>query len=147
MYNWDTLAFVSAIIPTMSMCLICFIPESPTWLMSKRNETRCRASLRRLRDSRCDVDAEVNNLKVFFKTNESTSFKDKFQLIKQPSIYKPFVIISLYFLLSQLSGYVIITSYAVDIIKVLPLLLDKDFVLCIITLTIIYLFAEFRYKY
>lgn len=125
-FNWDTLAFVSAIFPITSIFLTFIIPESPTWLMSKRKETLCRTSLRRLRDSKCDVDAEVNNLVLFFKTNESTSIQEKFQLIYQPSTYKPFVILSLYFLLSQFSGFVVITCYAVEIIKVLLLKKKKN---------------------
>lgn len=117
--NWDTLAFINAIVPAVALCLSFFIPESPTWLISsKRDENRCRASLRRVRDSKCDVDTEIKDLITFSKANESTSFKEKFRLICQPSTYKPFVIVSIYFLLSQFSGLNIVTFYAVDVIKV-----------------------------
>lgn len=117
--NWDTLAFINAIVPMVSLFLAFFIPESPTWLISsKKDETRVRASLKRVRDSKCDVDTEMNDLITFSNANESTSFKEKLRLICQPSTYKPFIIVSFYFLLSQFSGLNIITFYAVDVIRV-----------------------------
>lgn len=117
--DWDTLAFINATVPMLSLLLAFFIPESPSWLISsKRDETRCRASLRRVRDSKCDVDTEVNDLIAFSKANGSTSFKEKLQAISQPSTYKPFIIVSLYFLLSQFSGLNVVTFYAVDVMRV-----------------------------
>lgn len=118
-FDWDTLAFMNATVPIIALCLTFFIPESPSWLISsKKDEIRCRASLRRVRDSKCDVDVEMNDLITFANANESTSFKEKLRLICQPSTYKPFVIVSLYFLFSQFSGLNVVTFYAVDVIKV-----------------------------
>jgi len=117
--DWDTLAFFNATIPTIALFLAFFIPESPTWLISSKNdENRCRASLRRVRDSKCDVDTEVNDLLMCSSADEKTSFKEKVRLICQPSAYKPFVIVSIYFLLSQFSGLNVVTFYAVDVIRV-----------------------------
>lgn len=118
--DWDTLAYINAVVPAIALFLAFFIPESPSWLLlSKKDEDRCRASLKRVRDSVCDVDTEVNDLKTFSKTNESSaSFKEKLRLIGQPSTYKPFVIVSIYFLLSQFSGLNAVTFYAVDVIRV-----------------------------
>lgn len=117
--DWDTLAFINAFLPVVALFLAFLIPESPSWLISsKKDEDRCRASLKRVRDSRCDVDIEVNDLIMFSKSNGSTSFKEKWRLTCQPSTYKPFVIVSLYFLLSQFSGLNVVTFYAVDVIRV-----------------------------
>lgn len=117
--NWDTLAYINALVPTIALFLAFFIPESPTWLISsKKDETRCRASLKRVRDSKCDVEIEVKDLIMFSKANESPSFKEKLRLICQPSTYKPFIIVSIYFLLSQFSGLNVVTFYAVDVIRV-----------------------------
>ncbi|KAL5242630.1 hypothetical protein ACI65C_010040 [Semiaphis heraclei] len=116
--NWDTLAYFNASMPAIALCLVFFIPESPTWLISSKNdENRCRASLRRVRDSKCDVDTEVNDLLVCSSADEAISFKEKIRLICQPSAYKPFVIVSIYFLLSQYSGLNVVTFYAVDVIR------------------------------
>lgn len=117
--DWDTLAFINAIAPAMSLLLAFFIPESPSWLISsKRDETRCRASLKRVRDSKCDVETEVKDLLTFSEANKSTTFKEKLRVLSQPSAYKPFVIVSLYFLLSQFSGLNVVTFYAVDVMRV-----------------------------
>jgi len=117
--DWDTLALFNATMALMALCLAFFIPESPSWLISSKNdETRCRASLRRVRDSKCDLDTEVNDLLMFSRADESTSFKEKLRLICQPSAYKPFVIVSIYFLLSQFSGLNVVTFYAVDVMRV-----------------------------
>lgn len=117
--DWDTLAFMNALVPAIALVLGFLIPESPSWLISsKKDETRCRASLKRVRDSKCDVDIEVNDLITFSRANGSTSFKEKLRQICRPSAYKPFVIVSIYFLLSQFSGLNIVTFYAVDVIKV-----------------------------
>lgn len=124
--NWDTLAFINATVPCLALFLALFIPESPSWLISsKKDETRCRASLKRVRDSKCDVEIEVNDLLMFSKANESFSFKDKLRLICQPSTYKPFFILSFYFLLSQFSGLNIVTFFAVDVIRVSVLSLQS----------------------
>lgn len=116
---WDQLAYFNAAVPAIALLLAFFIPESPSWLISsKKDEIRCRASLRRVRDRKCDVDTEVNDLVMFSKANDSTTFNEKLQLICRPSTYKPFVILSLYFLLSQFSGLNVVTFYAVDVIRV-----------------------------
>jgi facilitated trehalose transporter len=117
--DWDTLAFLNATMPAMALLLAFFIPESPTWLISSKNdEIRCRASLRRVRDSKCDVDTEFNDLRMSSRMDESLSFKEKLRLICRPSAYKPFLIVSIYFLLSQFSGLNVVTFYAVDVIRV-----------------------------
>lgn len=117
--DWDTLAYFNSTMPAIALCLAFLIPESPSWLISSKNdENRCRASLRRVRDSKCDVDTEVNDLLMFSREDESTSFKEKVRLICRPSAYKPFVIVSIYFLLSQFSGLNVVTFYAVDVIRV-----------------------------
>ncbi|XP_025199002.1 facilitated trehalose transporter Tret1-like [Melanaphis sacchari] len=124
--NWDSLAFFNATIPTIALLLAFFIPESPSWLISSKNdEIRCRASLRRVRDSKCDVDTEFNDLLMSSRTDESTSFKEKLRLICRPSAYKPFVIVSFYFLLSQFSGLNVVTFYAVDVIRDSGSTIDK----------------------
>ncbi|KAF0748409.1 facilitated trehalose transporter Tret1-like [Aphis craccivora] len=116
--DWDKLALFNATMPAMALFLAFFIPESPSWLISSKNdEIRCRASLRRVRDSKCDVDTEFNDLLMSTKTDESTSFKEKLRLISRPSAYKPFIIVSIYFLLSQFSGLNVVTFYAVDVIR------------------------------
>ncbi|VVC33703.1 Hypothetical protein CINCED_3A016009 [Cinara cedri] len=124
--NWDQLAYFNAAIPTVALFLAFFIPESPSWLISsKKDEVRCRASLRRVRDNKCDVDTEVNDLIMFSKANDSTTFNEKLQLICRPSTYMPLVILSLYFLLSQFSGLNIVTFYAVEVIKDSGSTIDK----------------------
>ncbi|XP_026818603.1 facilitated trehalose transporter Tret1-like [Rhopalosiphum maidis] len=124
--DWDTLAFLNATMPAMALLLAFFIPESPTWLISSKNdEMRCRASLRRVRDSKCDVDTEFNDLRMSSRMDESLSFKEKLRLISRPSAYKPFLIVSIYFLLSQFSGLNVVTFYAVDVIRDSGSTIDK----------------------
>ncbi|XP_060866654.1 facilitated trehalose transporter Tret1-like [Metopolophium dirhodum] len=124
--DWDTLALFNATMPVIALFLAFFIPESPSWLISSKNdENRCRASLRRVRDSKCDVDTEVNDLLMFSRAGESTSFKEKVRLICRPTAYKPFVIVSIYFLLSQFSGLNVVTFYAVDVIRDSGSTIDK----------------------
>jgi len=123
---WDKLAFINAVFPAVALFLAFFIPESPSWLISsKKDENRCRASLHRVRDSKCDVDTEVQDLVMFSRANGSLTFKEKLRLICQPSTYKPFVIISIYFLLSQFSGLMVVTCYAVDVIRESGTTIDK----------------------
>lgn len=132
--DWDKLAFFNATMPAIALLLAFFIPESPSWLISSKNdEIRCRASLRRVRDSKCDVDTEFNDLLMSTKTDESTTFKEKLRLISRPSAYKPFIIVSIYFLLSQFSGLNVVTFYAVDVIRVsVVALIITSALLCII---------------
>lgn len=117
--DWDMLALMNAVVPTIAFFLIFFIPESPSWLISsKKDKARCRASLRRLRDNVCDIDTEMEDLFIFSNMNESLSIKGKIKLICQPFTYNPFMIVMVYTVLSQFSGYNVVTFYAIDVLKV-----------------------------
>ncbi|XP_050423740.1 facilitated trehalose transporter Tret1-like [Adelges cooleyi] len=124
--DWYTLAYFNALLSTTALCAAFFIPESPSWLISsQKDEKRCKASLKRVRDSTCDVDVEVNNLVTFSENNTKLSAKKKLKMICQASTVKPFLILTTYFILSQYSGLNVVTFYAVDIIKDSGSTLDK----------------------
>lgn len=117
---WPILALISGVIPTIAFISSFFLPESPTWLLSRGLTEQGRQSLKKLRGDGCDVDAELQELIDFTKrtnSNQKPSAKETFRAVIHPSAIKPFAILSLYFLVYQFSGVNPVTFYAVEIFQ------------------------------
>lgn len=121
-FEWRTLAWISCIIPVLSICTSFLLPESPSWLISSGQKHKCFNSLKKLRGSTCDVQREVNTLVEFserHKTATNMTVQQKLTAIFHPSILKPFLILTTYFLIYQMSGTNPLTFYSVNIFKLI----------------------------
>lgn len=119
--DWRTLAWISSIIPILSICTSFLLPESPSWLVSSGQKHKCFNSLKKLRGSTCDVQREVNTLVEFTEKHKSATNMTATQKILamfHPSILKPFLILTTYFFIYQMSGTNPLTFYSVSIFKV-----------------------------
>ncbi|XP_075238185.1 facilitated trehalose transporter Tret1-like [Lycorma delicatula] len=120
LYSWPVLALASSIIPMIALLASFFLPESPSWLLSHGQVEECSASLVRLRGPTCDVEEELQDLISFSQRNNLDhllSVKEKVQAILHPSALKPFIILSLYFIIYQFSGVNPVTFYAVEVFQ------------------------------
>jgi hypothetical protein len=119
-FNWNTIALLSSFVPMVGFVTGWLLPESPTWLASMGRHNSCKDSLSKLRGRTCDIDREANALKSFNEQNNihKPNWKETLAAIVHPSSIKPFIILSLYFLIYQFSGVNPVTFYAVEVFKV-----------------------------
>ncbi|KPM05562.1 Facilitated trehalose transporter Tret1-like protein, partial [Sarcoptes scabiei] len=112
--SWKPLAAIS-MIPTILMSIFMFfMPESPSWLLSKGHTDEASKSLRRLRGQASDCDQELSVL----RSESDTSKKGQgFQLSSYGlrSHWMPLILALLLMLFQQFSGINAIMFYATKI--------------------------------
>ena len=121
MCTWKTLAWISSVIPMFSFFASFLLPESPSWLVTSGRKHKCFNSLKKLRGSTCDVQREVNTLVEFSeRQNSSTKMtaKQKLRNLCQAAVLKPFLILTTYFFIYQMSGCNPLMFYVVNIFEV-----------------------------
>ncbi|XP_063604196.1 facilitated trehalose transporter Tret1-like [Penaeus indicus] len=113
--NWWWLAFVGSIIPLIFTTLMCFVPETPRWYISRDRVEDAQASLEWLRGSASDVDFELDAIQRNYEIakQESSSLKDLFRR----QYAKPFLLAMGLMLFQQLSGINAVIFYTVSIFK------------------------------
>lgn len=113
--NWWWLAYVGAIIPVVFTTLMCFVPETPRWYISKDRVDDAERSLQWLRGSAADVEFELGAIQENYELakQESSSFKD----ILSKQYARPFLLSTGLMLFQQLSGINAVIFYTVDIFE------------------------------
>jgi len=99
--------YISGII-CFVLCLILIIifiwlPESPHHLVKMKEEEKARASIHWYHRD-CDVESELQALKLFLEKNKSLPFMDVLKEFKIPYIWKAQVLVSLCFMYLQICG-------------------------------------------
>lgn len=113
--NWWVLAYVGALVPLIFSTMMCFVPETPRWYISKDRVEDARSSLQWLRGSTSDVEYELEAIQVNFEmaSQESSSLKDIFNR----SHIRPFLLSLGLMLIQQLSGINAVIFYTVSIFE------------------------------
>ncbi|XP_068228808.1 facilitated trehalose transporter Tret1-like [Palaemon carinicauda] len=113
--NWWWLAYVGAIIPVIFTALMCFVPETPRWYISKDRVEDAERSLQWLRGSSADVEFELGAIQENYELarQDSSSFKD----ILSRQYARPFLLSMGLMLFQQLSGINAVIFYTVDIFE------------------------------
>lgn len=130
--TWQMSALTLSFIPTGSLILILFAPESPPWLISQgrydeatkvfywlrgRTEEEV-AELERLITAQTMLKSStVTGLKVSFCTRIRRAFRYLVETFKKPEFYKPVSIMFLMYSSFQFSGNNVLNAYALDIIR------------------------------
>lgn len=71
--SWHILSAITLTIPTLALFLMCLMPESPNYLVSREKPEKAAKSLSKLRGSQYNVQREVDHLRNFAqKTQTST---------------------------------------------------------------------------
>ncbi|XP_072155738.1 facilitated trehalose transporter Tret1 [Bemisia tabaci] len=91
-----------------------FVPESPAWLYKKGDVDASKRSLQRLGRSPEGTDRELEILRLSAK---ELSEKFRFKVFLEPTVWKPFLIMSTFHLLQNLSGVFHIMNYTLDFIE------------------------------
>lgn len=146
-FYWKNASLIFMNFSVLSWACFFFIPESPVWLIYNDNINAASKSLRRLRGTDELAQTEIEELlahkakltKVDEKFEE-LSFTQKLRLTKA---WKPFLILTCFFCLSQFSGMTIIFSYAVNFYSEFSVPVDS-FILSVIPV-ILSLFSSFLF--
>ncbi|CAH1962950.1 unnamed protein product [Acanthoscelides obtectus] len=122
------MAFIYFCMSAISSLLILFIPESPYWTMVFKDDAQATAkSLSWVYKNNLIFESEfrrilnTKNENIQSTKNDERSallrIKKNLSVYKNPTVYKPLIILIIIFLIQQLSGAYVIIFYAIDIFR------------------------------
>ena len=111
--HWNFLAMACSFFPAVWLILICWIRESPVWLLENDKEDEALDVLTWLRGPHADVTDELNAL--LQKVRESQETQASFRDLAKRENMSPFVMSLMLMLLQQLSGVNAVLFFATDI--------------------------------
>lgn len=146
---WRHVAFTCAAIPIVNIIVGFLVPETPIWLLAKKRECQAERSLQWLRGwvSPKAVSAELNQLKRVSELSTSCmecekqeikcehpppSLLDKCKDMTRKRTLKPFVLVSILFVLMQFSGMFATRPFIVSILISFGINFDANFVTVIL---------------
>lgn len=141
--SWRIVALVYVIVPILSLIALCFVPETPMWLLSKNRPSDAEKSLRWLRGwvSKQAVAQELQTLKryserskscaICMKLNQKCShplptMRDKFRELNRSHTLRPFFILMSLFFITSFSGIISMSPFIVQIFKAYDSPIEPD---------------------
>lgn len=131
--EWRVMALVNITFNIIAVGALCFVPESPHWLISKMRLEDAKRSLQWLRgwtqphmvqDELNDIQALFKRKKVETETTEVT-MKEKLSYYTDRSFLVPYFLVSSAFFVGHFSGMTTLQTYAVTIFQMLEAPIDK----------------------
>ncbi|MPC44991.1 Facilitated trehalose transporter Tret1 [Portunus trituberculatus] len=118
--SWWVLAYVGAIVPLVFTTMMCFVPETPRWYISKGESglnrvEDARSALQWLRGSFNDVEFELEAIQINYEMSSQTS-SSLMDVFTRRHI-RPFLLSMGLMLIQQLSGINAVIFYTVDIFE------------------------------
>ncbi|KAF5306603.1 hypothetical protein FQR65_LT18527 [Abscondita terminalis] len=111
-FHWRSIAWIIISYTIVASGLLYFIPESPSWLVSKNRIKQATASLNWFcKDGdNVKVAVKINNLIDENLDKMERENKVSFSTLAQPTVIKPFLILTGLFTFQQFTGVEVITS-------------------------------------
>ncbi|KDR20983.1 hypothetical protein L798_04495, partial [Zootermopsis nevadensis] len=121
--DWKVVSGISTVLPLFSLVAFILLPESPVWLVRNNKIEEAEKALRWLRGggvginliSRYEQEKEEGLTSNYGKPavkNAKSCCRD----LSKPHIFKPLIIVSVFYLVQVISGTYLVIFYAVDII-------------------------------
>ncbi|KAL6465473.1 hypothetical protein MHYP_G00256060 [Metynnis hypsauchen] len=112
--DWRWLAITCSIPPTLMLVFMCFMPETPRYLLSRGKRREAEEALRFLRGPNAPAEWECAKLEEASRDEEANfSLAD----LKDPGVYKPLGVGIMMMLLQQFTGINAIMFYAENIFE------------------------------
>lgn len=115
--HWKNISYIAIISSIYALVTICFWPESPYWLVSKKRFEECSDSHRWLKGTDKNSEEELHKLLNTQKSTQKQDIKMIFKTFMYHKLYKPLLITIIVLALYHFSGKLVCSIYAIDIIK------------------------------
>ena len=113
-HSWRTVAWLQLLPVCIFGLSVCFIPDSPYWLVERGRVDDARRSLIRLRGNKYDVETELVEI-VNKKKRKEALGKSTLQTLCSRTFILPFLRIGTLIILTQWTGISVLGSYMVTI--------------------------------
>ncbi|KAG5683149.1 hypothetical protein PVAND_012447 [Polypedilum vanderplanki] len=127
--SWRSITLVSSCVPIVAVLLLCFVPESPHWLIMKKRKDEAKESLMWLRGwqkSFENVKKEFDELYSNLAQKANTGKKvTRIEAFKKRTFVFPYILCSLSFFIGHFSGMTTLQTYSVIIFSSLNAPMDK----------------------
>ncbi|KAH9627997.1 hypothetical protein HF086_017972 [Spodoptera exigua] len=119
--------------PVTAILALCFVPESPHWLVSKKRFDDARKSLQWLRGwtTPTAVESELRDIQILFQREKKDlieveeTMSEKMSYYTRKSFMLPFFLVTFTFFVGNFSGMTTLQTYAVSIFQMLRAPIDK----------------------
>lgn len=140
---------ITAVLPVVSIFMVVFlVPESPVWLVNKGKMEKAKRSMEKIYGKKASGEIEkdmqllvLNHEKHKQKSLERLEgsgggrFKKNIGYLKEPTFYKPFLIVLTYFFFQQFTGTFVVVFYAINIVEEAGVNIDAYLAIVLIALT------------
>ncbi|XP_073832397.1 uncharacterized protein isoform X2 [Musca autumnalis] len=139
--DWRTIAAVSSAFPVISIIALCFIPESPTWLIREERfreavkslqwlrgwvpEHKIEEEFNRLYNELITQPAMENQAELDQMQGKKPGYFHRFVVFRKRSFLVPFLLVAFTFFVGHFSGKTSLQTYAVQIFHTLKAPINK----------------------
>ena len=121
--TWQRTAAISIGPAILSLALTRMLPETPAWLATRGRIEEAKESLFWLRGPGITTENEYRELCTTNVKREQKK-SNLLEALHSPSVWKPFIILFLFFGLQQISGIYVILFYAVTVLEDIGVMID-----------------------
>ena len=117
--------------PSLVFLLLCWLlPESPVWLMRRKQEMKARQTLAWLRGKKYDIEPEVEEIREVIAKEESNPRQSVIEVFKSRTFLQPLALTCTLAMVQLLSGS--------DLLEIYTLVIFKDTGVASVHLAILY---------
>lgn len=117
-WDWKMVVMFQLLVPTIIICLLPFIPESPRWYIQHGSQVeRARQSLRRVRETEQDVEDEILVIREAIEFEKEAISSSYSALWKDRSVRKRLLLAFILNAGQQITGQGTLNTYSTKIYK------------------------------
>lgn len=119
-FHWRTTCLICSLFHVVSLIIIFFTPESPTWLADKEKFEECKEAFQLLRGDEENKELEklIRAKLTTYNTEKIKNLSDVIRVIKKKEFYKPVILMMHLYASSELSGSSIIAIYSAIVLSI-----------------------------
>lgn len=117
--HWSYASLLCGLFPFTGGIILYFAPETPAWLAAQNRIEECVKSFKWFRGINVNTLTELDKMIVSQENRDKTQSKMTMLKanIKKPEFYKPLAIMTVFFIMTQLSGVNVISAYTPEMMS------------------------------